>query len=74
MMEMYYWQHEDTGRLTATDFNYPPSHRWYAVSKEFYDMAEATGSAVCNHLDTYIDLLGDKWCGSCDSFLGNIDV
>ena len=39
-MERYYWQHEDTGRTCATDFNYPPSRRWYSVPKEFYEMAE----------------------------------
>ena len=39
-MERYYWQHEDTGRICATDFNYPPSQRWYSVSKEFYEMAD----------------------------------
>ena len=42
----YYWQHDETGRVCSTDFEYAPSFRWGRVTKEFYDLYVSTMEAA----------------------------
>jgi len=54
---MYYWQHEDTGRVCKTDFKYPPSKRWYAIGKKDYE-EYLDHQSICNH-DVQVPRLKD---------------
>ena len=41
MSKKYYWQHEDTGRVCATESSLRPSHRWCKISATAYRAHEA---------------------------------